>query len=314
MALMPLACLYGALVWLRRKAYENGVFKTRRVARPVIVVGNITVGGSGKTPLVIALVTRLAARGVRAGVVSRGYGGRAATYPLAVDANTAPAQAGDEPVLIATRTGAPVVVAPDRVAAAQALCAAHPDIDVIVADDGLQHYRLARQAEIAVRDAARGYGNGWLLPAGPLREPLARLARVDLEAAHGAGGDYQLTVRAARRLVDDARCALDDFACQTVHAVAGIGDPARFFAALTAHGLDVKAHPMPDHHRYTPADLVFGDDRPVLMTEKDAIKCRDMTDSRLWAVPADAVLSDDFAARLDGLIAPFFEPTHKENR
>ncbi len=313
-ALMPLACLYGALVWLRRQAYEAGVFKTRRVARPVIVVGNISVGGSGKTPLVIALIRRLAAHGVTTGVVSRGYGGHALAYPLAVDRDTDPSQAGDEPVLIATRTGAPVYVAPDRVAAAHALCAAHPGVDLVVADDGLQHYRLARQAEIAVRDQARGYGNGWLLPAGPLREPLSRLARVDLEAVHGADGDYRLEIRTAWRLIDEARCVLDDLAGQTVHAVAGIGNPERFFDALTAHGLDVKAHPMPDHHRYTAADLVFDDDRPVLMTEKDAVKCRNMADSRLWAVPAEAILDDRFAARLDALIAPLIDTIHKENR
>ena len=307
LGLVPLALVFRAIVSARRWLYARGVLSTHRSERPMLVVGNITVGGSGKTPLVIELVARLAKRGLTAGVVARGYGGRATNYPLLVEAKSDPRLTGDEPVLIAQRSGAPVAVAPDRVAAAHALCEARPDIDMIVADDGLQHYRLARDGEIAVRDAARGYGNGWMLPAGPLREPLSRLNAVDIEAVQGAGGDYRLVLDGAYRLCDGQTAALSDFAGGPVHGVAGIGDPARFFAALAAAGLTLDGHPMPDHHAYQPGDLSFADDRPVLMTEKDAIKCRDMQDTRLWAVPARAELAAGFSARVDALIDRLLE-------
>ena len=313
-ALMPLALVFRAIVSTRRGLYTRGVLSPRRAGRPVLVVGNITVGGSGKTPLVIALVARLAERGLKAGVVARGYGGQAAHYPLRVEATSDPRQTGDEPVLIAQRTGAPVVVAPDRVAAARALCEAHPEVDILLADDGLQHYRLARDGEIAVRDATRGYGNGWMLPAGPLREPVSRLRAVDIEAVHGDSADYRLTLDGAYRLCDGQTAALSDFADGPVHAVAGIGDPARFFSALEAAGLTLDRHPMPDHHAYQPHDLTFADDRPVLMTEKDAIKCRGMQDPRLWAVPARAKLAAGFAARVDGLIDRLLEHSPEKRR
>ncbi|MGN8157161.1 tetraacyldisaccharide 4'-kinase [Salinisphaera sp. RV14] len=300
-ALVPLAVLYGMIVAGRRMAYRRGWRAAQRVARPVLVVGNISVGGSGKTPLTLAVIARARALGLRPGLVARGYGGHAAHYPLTVRADTRPAEGGDEPVLIAQRAGIPVVVDPDRVAAARHLIAGH-DVDLVIADDGLQHYRLARDAEIAVRDARRGYGNGWLLPAGPLREPTSRLARVDLECVQGAGRDFWLEPGRARSLRDGRMAALESFRGTTVHAVAGIGEPARFFDMLEAAGLDVIRHAAPDHHRYRRADLAFGDDRPVLMTEKDAVKCTRFGDRDLWAVPVTTRLSPDCTNDIDALL------------
>ncbi|MGB7754911.1 MAG: tetraacyldisaccharide 4'-kinase [Salinisphaera sp.] len=299
--LVPLAALYGLIVAARRLAYRRGWRVAQRVERPVLVVGNISVGGSGKTPLTLAVVARARALGLRPGVVSRGYGGRAEHYPLDVRCDTSPAEGGDEPVLIAQRAGVPVVVDPDRVAAARFLIAEH-GVDLVIADDGLQHYQLARDAEIAVRDARRGYGNGWLLPAGPLREPKARLACVDLECIQGAGRDFWLESGMARSLADGRVATLDTFRGTTVHAVAGIGEPDRFFDMLEAAGIDVIRHAAPDHHRYKAADLDFGDDRAVLMTEKDAVKCAVFANRALWAVPAVTRLSPDCTNEIDALL------------
>jgi tetraacyldisaccharide 4'-kinase len=273
----------------------------------VIVVGNLTVGGAGKTPLVIWLCEHLQRAGHRPGVVSRGYGGRPPRLPLSVTAATAPSEAGDEPVLIAARTGCPVVVDPDRPRAARALLAAN-DVDVIVADDGLQHYALARNLEIVVVDGRRRFGNGFCLPAGPLREPLSRLVTVDLVVVNGAGGAGEF----ALRLVGDRLANLADVAHtepltawrgRRVHAVAGIGDPARFFTALTTAGLEVVEHPFPDHHAYRPDDLDFGDGLPVLMTEKDAVKCRTFAAARHWYLPVSAAPDAAFMAALDAKLS-----------
>ncbi|KEZ76914.1 tetraacyldisaccharide 4'-kinase [Salinisphaera hydrothermalis] len=301
LALVPLAGIYGGVVAARRWAYRRGWLSSERVDRPVLVIGNISVGGSGKTPLTLAVIERARTLGLRPGVVSRGYGGRAAAYPLDVRPDTPAAQAGDEPVLIAQRSGVAVVVAPDRVAAARYLID-HHDVDLIIADDGLQHYRLQRDAEIAVVDARRGYGNRRLLPAGPLREPLARLARVDLECVQGPGQDFWLEPGEARCLADGRTVSLDGFRGQRVHAVAGIGEPARFFDMLEAVGLDVIRHAAPDHYRYAADDLDFADDRPVLMTEKDAVKCLSFRQLNLWAIPVTPCLSPNCADALDTLL------------
>lgn len=306
-ALLPLAWLYGAVVRLRRLAYARGWLASTHPGVPVIVVGNLTVGGTGKTPLAAALATRLAERGRRPGIVSRGYGGRAGDVPQAVAADADPAELGDEPVLLARRAGCPVAVCRRRAPAARYLVCEH-GVDVIVADDGLQHYALARDAEIAVRDAARGYGNGWLLPAGPLREPLSRLKSVDLELVQGAGGDFGLAGDQAVPVAGGAARPLSDFAAAAVHAVAGIGDPERFFAMLRAAGLRPIPHPFPDHHRYTAADLAFGDDAAVLMTEKDAVKCTAFAEPRHWYVPVTARLEAAAATRLDSLLERVLEP------
>lgn len=292
--LRPLAALFGLVARLRRRRQQRRA-REQRLPVPVVVVGNIAVGGTGKTPFVIWLVERLREWGWRPGVVSRGYGGRARAWPQRVQPESDPAQVGDEPVLIATRAGCPVVVGPDRVAAARELLAAG-GVDIVVSDDGLQHYRLWRDLEIVVVDATRGLGNGRLLPAGPLREPASRLAEVALVVANGSGWTapagrplaMRLAADEARRLDGSGARPLAAFAGQTVHAVAGIGNPARFFAMLSQQNIGLVVHPFPDHHAFTRADLEFGDELPVLMTEKDAVKCRAFAGPAHWVVPVAA--------------------------
>ncbi len=303
--LRPLAGLFCAVARGRRLAYRRGLLRSVRLPVPVVVVGNLTVGGAGKTPLVIRLAQLFKAQGFRPGVVSRGYGGVAEVWPQPVDFTSDPVQVGDEPVLIATATGCPVAVAPDRPAAAQLLLERH-GCDLIIADDGLQHYRLARDIEIAVLDGGRRLGNGYCLPAGPLREPPGRLATVDLTVANGSplAGEFgmELVLGEAVRLDGSARLPLAEFTANPVHAVAGIGHPPRFFTALRASGLTVIEHPFPDHHPYHPEELLFGDPLPVLLTGKDAVKCRDFYQPQLWQVPVTAVLSAEFEARLLALL------------
>ncbi len=305
LALRLPAHLFRRLVALRRQAYARGLLPVYRAPLPVIVVGNITVGGTGKTPLVIWLTQTLRGAGLRPGVVSRGYGGQARQWPQAVEAHSDPALVGDEPVLIARRTTCPVMVAPDRCAAIRALLARH-DVDVIISDDGLQHYAMARDLEIAVIDGQRRLGNGWCLPAGPLREPATRLASVDWVVNNGGPakpGEYlmRLEMTQAVNLRSGQRRPLADFG--PVHAVAGIGHPQRFFAQLRQQGLRLTPHPFADHHRYTAQELAF--DGEVLMTEKDAVKCRHFAHEGLWYVPVQARLEPEFKtallARLDAL-------------
>lgn len=296
-ALRPLAALYGGAVRLRRSLYRRGLLARVRLPVPVLVVGNLTVGGTGKTPLVIALVEALRARGFRPGVVSRGYGGSAATSQL-LEPGCEAQQVGDEPCLIRRHCGVPVAIGRERAVAAQLLVEA--GVDLVIADDGLQHYALARDIEICVIDGTRRFGNGRLLPAGPLREPLQRLAMVDYRVCNGGlarPDEVPLRLvedRAYRLLAPTVRVALADVGARSVHAVAGIGNPERFFRSLRAQRFEVTAHAFPDHHPYRAADLDFGDDRPLLMTEKDAIKCRAFARPHWWAVPVRAVLPEDF--------------------
>lgn len=294
---LPLACLYGGVTALRRALYRRGVLRSHRLPVPVVVVGNIVAGGAGKTPLVIALVDALRARGFRPGVVSRGYGG-SVRQPMLLPANPDPREVGDEPALIGLRTSTPVAIGVDRAAAARLLLS--EGVNVIVADDGLQHLALARDVELCVLDGARRLGNGRLLPAGPLREPAARLGNVDFVVCNGGAPapnevPMQLALGAAWSLRDAAvQRALGAFSAQRVHAVAGIGNPARFFEALRLAGLAVIEHPFADHYRYVADDLAFGDGLPVLMTEKDAVKCRGFALADAWAVPVMALLPDTF--------------------
>lgn len=298
--LLPAAWLYGAVVCLRRHAYRRGWLHSTRVAVPVIVIGNLTVGGTGKTPLAAAVALRLRERGLRPGLAARGYGGRVRNDARRVTPDSDPREVGDEPVLLARVTGCPVAVAPRRARAAELLVDA--GVNVVVCDDGLQHYALARDAEIAVMDAARGFGNRRLLPAGPLREPPARLAGTDLVLRRGACGDFDLVPEAARPVAGGGeRRPLDAFAGQRVHAVAGIGDPERFFDMLRAAGLEVMPHPFPDHHVFRERDIRFGDEAAVLMTEKDAVKCIRFAGERHWYVPVTARLTESSAIRLDDL-------------
>lgn len=272
---------------------------TLQLPRPVIVVGNITVGGAGKTPLTIALAQALRERGWCPGIISRGYGG-SNTSPRAVAPCDNPAEVGDEPLLMSRRTGLPVWIGRDRAAAGGALLAAHPEIDLLLCDDGLQHYRLERDVELAVFDR-RGAGNGWRLPLGPLREPLSRLLDVDAVISNGppamgiasptplfemylqAGAFYAASNPAVH-------CTKEALFGKRLHAVAGIGDPQRFFTTLSGLGLDFEAHPFPDHHAYTRADLDFGPDAVLLMTEKDAVKCATLSAAEIWVLPIAAEL------------------------
>jgi tetraacyldisaccharide 4'-kinase len=293
----------------RRAAYRLGVFKTERMPVPVVVVGNLVVGGTGKTPLVLWLVETLRAQGFHPGIVSRGYAASAAE-PKAVLAGGDPASYGDEPLLLAERSGAPVWVGHDRVGAARALLVAHPECNVLVSDDGLQHYRLGRDFEVAVEDA-RGFGNGLMLPAGPLREPRSR--RVDATVVNGGtvrGGAFAMALEPIGLFslrVPAQRIEVQAFRGQRVHAIAGIGHPARFFATLQAMGLAFTPHAFPDHHAYTPRDLAFAECDAVLMTEKDAVKCRAFGRDDLYALRVaarvDASLADLITSRLHGLKA-----------
>lgn len=308
--LLPVSGLFALLSGLRRMLYQAGVLRRVRMTVPVVVVGNIGVGGTGKTPVVLWLVERLREAGFRPGVVSRGYGGTA-VGPLAVDENDDPARVGDEPVLLAARAGCPIVVGRDRVAAARALLATHPECDVLVSDDGLQHYRLARDVEIVVVDGQRRFGNGFLLPAGPLRERLGRLARADAILFNGGAlpgrweREYAMTLIGTefRNVADPARCATaEDFRGKGLHAVAGIGNPQRFFDYLRHLGLNVQAHPFPDHYAYRAEDLRFADADAILMTEKDAVKCRRFATDRFWSLGVDARLDPALAPRIIALL------------
>lgn len=294
--LAPLALLFAAVSGLRRQAYRRGWLKTVSMGVPVIIVGNITAGGSGKTPLVIWLVNWLQAQGYRPGVVSRGYGGSAHGC-VEVHVDSLAAEVGDEPLLIRNKTNVPVVIGRDRVAAAQFLIAHHP-VDMVIADDGLQHYRLHRDVELAVIDAATGLGNRWPLPAGPLREPPSRLCHVDavIQVVRGPTpprNDYPVpTWRAdyvagqAYRLQEpQVRIALKHLPAHDWLAITGIGRPQGFFDMLLAQGIQFRPRPFADHHAFKAGDLPAN--QPVLMTEKDAVKCTGFAGSDWWAVELD---------------------------
>ena len=283
---------FRVVVFLRRLGYLVRLLPSARAGIPVVAIGNLTVGGSGKTPLAIHVAELLKARRWSPAIVSRGYGGTARA-PRAVSLASDPAEVGDEPVLMARRAGCPVWVGADRAAVAVRLREEHPDCDVIVLDDGLQHYGLRRDLEIAVVDA-RAFGNGFMLPAGPLREPRTRLWSVDAVVAHGThavkGYAMRLEGDEAHRATDAReRRKLQSFAGERVHAVAGIGDPDRFFQHLSTLGLKLVPHPFPDHHPFRERDLEFGDGAPVLMTEKDAVKCKRFARPQHWVLPVRAV-------------------------
>ncbi|HZQ61940.1 MAG TPA: tetraacyldisaccharide 4'-kinase [Casimicrobiaceae bacterium] len=317
LALTPFALVYGALVSARRALYRLGVFSSAKPELPVVVVGNITVGGTGKTPVVLALAESLLARGFRPGVVSRGYG-RARRDAQVVTPETPARESGDEPLLIARR-GWPVAVAARRIAAAELLQRVHPECDVIIADDGLQHYALRRDVEVAVIDGARSLGNRWLVPAGPLREPVRRLREVDAVIVNGADERSEFHWHARTfvvRLTPEAFVSVAEpsrslpvtaFAGRKAHALAAIGHPQRFFAMLRTLGVDPLTHSFPDHYAFTPGDLPHGAEL-ILMTEKDAVKCIEFADARCWflrvACELDAGLVDAVAARMRDRGAP----------
>jgi tetraacyldisaccharide 4'-kinase len=304
-ALYPLSLLFRAVTALRRSAYARGFLSARRVRVPVVIVGNITVGGTGKTPLVLWLARFLQQHGKRPAIVSRGYGGNA-VEPLEVSTDADARAVGDEPLLIARRSECPVWIGRDRVAAAEGLLAAHPECDVVIADDGLQHYRLARDVEIAVVDRQRGLGNGLLLPAGPLREPPARLESVDALVLNGVRAsaepvlslskgpastvfEMRLIGSRFRNLRDpDIEVGPEYFEGKRVTAIAGIGYPPRFFAQLAALGIMFSSRAFPDHHAYAASDFEFAGTDAVLMTEKDAVKCAAFATAAHWVLAVDA--------------------------
>lgn len=305
LALAPLALAFGVAVRLRRAAYRAGLLRAHRLAVPVVVVGNLVVGGTGKTPLALWVVDALQGRGLRPGIVSRGYGGAAASAQ-SVPADGDPTRFGDEPVLLAERSGVPVWIGGDRVAAARGLLAAHPRCDVLVCDDGLQHYALARDFEIAVEDE-RGHGNGLLLPAGPLREPAGRTVDAVVVNGRAAAGAFEMRLAPdGFRRVGGSGDEIPAAALRgkRLHAVAGIGNPARFFATLRGLGLEFEPHAFPDHHPWRAAELDFAGCDAVLMTEKDAVKCRafgrdDLVALRVQA-RVDPRLAELLAARIHG--------------
>ena len=308
LVLWPLSALFGAVVWLRRWSYQRGWLRTWRSPVPVIIVGNITAGGSGKTPLVLWLAHHLQDLGYHPGLISRGYRARQTDWPQLVSANSDPYQFGDEPVLLAQQSGCPVCIGPDRPAAVRTLLAAH-SCDIILSDDGLQHYALARDIEIAVI-GAQGLGNRCLLPAGPLREPASRLHQVDLVIHnHPTRTGYQIDwgKPVMSRVPTQAAVSqpLTRFRGQSVHAVAGIAYPEHFFALLRTHGLVLKTHAFPDHHLYTPDDLQFSPPLPILMTRKDAVKCQHYALSDAWVVDLEPQPDATFIAALHRLLESY---------
>lgn len=310
---LPFALLFAAAVALRRFLYRHRILPTWRSPVPVIVAGNITVGGTGKTPLALEILDILQRRGWSPGVVARGYGrvppgehdprGVVRVYP---DIAT-PELFGDEPVLIARRSRVPVYISPDRPAAARALLAAHPEVNVLVSDDGLQHYALGRDIEIAVVDGERRFGNRLPLPAGPMREPVSRLASVDAVVVNGGASDdmpgprrFAMRLGGERfvRLIGNQEVAAEEFALmargRAIAAIAGIGNPARFFEHLASLGVAARPHAFADHHHYQPAELRLAAAEVIVMTEKDAVKCAAFADSRMWFMRVEAILPAEF--------------------
>jgi tetraacyldisaccharide 4'-kinase len=304
--LRPLSAIFGAVAKTRRFAYGRNLAPSTRLPCPVVVVGNLTVGGTGKTPLVCWLAGQLIELGFKPGVVSRGYGGASRAARL-VQASDSSDQAGDEAILLARRSRVPVATGRNRPAAAQLLINA--GCDVIVSDDGLQHYALQRDCEIVVIDGDRHFGNGRLLPAGPMRETPARLQQVDAIVVNGGDAASDGTLR--MRLLATSAVAmkygttkpLREFSGRPVHAIAAIGNPQRFFAMLRAIGISVIEHPLPDHAKLSIDDISFADDLPVLMTEKDAVKCRDIAGPHHWYVPVSVAFAAGDAEKLRSIVA-----------
>lgn len=301
--LLPLSWLYGLVSGLIRLSYRCGLRKSWRAPVPVVIVGNLTAGGNGKTPMVIWLVEQLQQRGYRVGVVSRGYGGKSAVYPLVLDAQTTTRQAGDEPVLIYQRTGAPVAISPKRAEAVQALLN-QGELDLIITDDGLQHYALQRDFELVVIDGVRRFGNGWWLPAGPMRERVSRLKTVDACVANGGvaqPGEIAMKLQAQDAVniaSGERRPAIE---LPHVVAMAGIGHPPRFFATLEKLGVEVEREvAFADHQEYNHEQLaaLASKGQTLLMTEKDAVKCRAFAQPDWWYLPVEAVLPTEQAEQL----------------
>lgn len=306
--LLPLSAVFWLVVVIRRAFYRSGLLRTTRLPVPVVVVGNIVVGGTGKTPLVVWLVNHLRQQGYHPGIVSRGYRVNVGKIPRVVLPDSTPGMVGDEALMLVRKTQVPMMICPDRVAAAKALLASNPTCDVIISDDGLQHYALGRDIEIAVIDGDRRCGNHLLLPAGPLRERRARLKQVNFIICNGKKlayykrcGEYEMKLVSQHltQLINPAvQKNFSAFLQQTVHAVAGIGHPERFFKSLENLGLTVIPHAFPDHHHFSEEELAFSDDLPIVMTEKDAVKCLSFAKPHWWALPVAADIDPAFAAAI----------------
>jgi len=301
--LLPLSALFYLISQLRKFFYQAGVLASYKSPVPVIVVGNISVGGTGKTPLIIELVKQLQALGKKPGVISRGYGGAANHWPQIVNEKSSAKIVGDEPQLIFQRTKCPFVAGPNRRDDIELLLKQF-ECDVVLSDDGLQHYAMRRDIEIAVVDAKRKFGNGFCLPAGPLRETVSRLNQVDLVLLNGgANNEASFNVQATKcsTVGSNQTCTetLSFFSGKTVHAIAGIGNPSRFFSMLEKNNINVISHEFEDHHNFKQSDICFDDNLPVLMTEKDAIKCGTFTLKNTWAVPVKIKLSESAQNKLN---------------
>ncbi len=310
--LFPLSLIFRSLAALRRLLYRSGLLASVKLPVPVVVVGNISVGGTGKTPLTLWLAEQLVNEGWHPGIVSRGYTRTSSRQktPHEVSFDDAADEVGDEPLLMAQRGLCPVWISRDRPAAALALLRAHPECDIILSDDGLQHYRLRRDAEIVVVDGARRFGNGLLLPAGPLREPVSRLRKVDAIVINGGqarNGEFAMSLNGSlfyNLLNPGTVLPANTFAGQRLHALAGIGHPQRFFAHLERLGLVAQHHAFPDHHHYSANDIAFEDADAIFMTEKDAVKCAAFATEKCWVLRVDAQVSPQLAQLIIEKVTP----------
>jgi len=304
--LVPLAWCYQLSMIMRHLLYQSGILPTQTLNVPVIVVGNIVVGGTGKTPLVIWLTEYLKEKGYRPGIVSRGYKSKVTQWPQQVRKDSNPELVGDEPVLVARKTGCPVAIAPNRYVAAKALIE-HEQVDIVICDDGLQHYALERDIEIAVIDGIHRHGNGRCLPAGPLREPVGRLKSVDMivcnsGALHGEFEMQYISQKLCSVTDENNHCDIDQFRNNSIHAIAGVGNPTRFFSSLRGRGVRVIEHKFPDHYQFRAEDIFFADDFPVVMTEKDAVKCTEFASEQHWYLPINVNMTNAFEHRLTILL------------
>lgn len=304
--LLPLSWLYKFVIFIRRLCYQSGLIPVNQINVPVIIVGNITVGGTGKTPLVIWLAEYFKEKGFKPGIVSRGYGGKLSGKTQQVRPDSDPRLVGDEPVLIAKRTSCPVAVAVKRRKAAEELIE-YCDCDLILCDDGMQHYSLGRDIEIAVIDGQRRFGNGLCLPAGPLREPVSRLDTVDFVVSKFVAGRHEYKMEYSYgdliSLTQPSKTTpISSFADESVHVIAGIGNPNRYFSYFRNNKIKLIMHEFPDHHAFTADDINFNDGLPVVMTEKDAVKCTAFATQQHWYLPISASLADSFTYRLDALM------------
>ncbi len=310
--LFPISLVFRMLAALRRFLYCSGILPSVRIPVPVVVVGNISVGGTGKTPLTLWLAQQLIENGWHPGIVSRGYikKRKPGKKPREVRNDDDAGKVGDEPLLMAQRAICPVWIGRDRPAVALAMLQAHPECDIVLSDDGLQHYRMQRNAEIIVVDGARRFGNGLLLPAGPLREPVSRLRQADAVVINGdqtGDGEFSMSLDGSlfyNLLNPETVLSAAEFAGQRLHAIAGIGHPRRFFKHLEQLGLNTRQHSFPDHHHYSVADITYDDADAILMTEKDAVKCAAFATEKCWVLRVDAQVSPALAQLIIEKVTP----------